>query len=75
MPRRAIDVVQTMCEIAGVALAPDLQGTGVPEGEISRHWIDSKKLRDSTGWEPKVSAKQGVVQMLNWVANNLPLNK
>lgn len=36
---------------------------------------DIGMIKRLTGWEPKVSAKQGVVQMLNWVANNLPLNK
>jgi len=66
VPRRAIDVVQTMCSLAGVALAPDLQGTGVPEGEISRHWIDSKKLRDLSGWEPKVGLEEGLALTLDW---------
>jgi CDP-glucose 4,6-dehydratase len=66
VPRKAIAIVETMCRLAGAELAVNVQGTGVPDGEISRHWIDSAKLRGLTGWEPKVGLEQGLALTLDW---------
>ncbi len=66
VPRRALDVVETLCTIAGVQRAVDLRGSGVPEGEISRHWIDSAKLQQLTDWEPKTGHEQGLSLTLDW---------
>ena len=66
VPRRALEIVETMCRLAGADLTPDVQGTGVPEGEISRHWIDSAKLRGLSGWEPQTGIEQGLALTLDW---------
>ncbi len=66
VPLRALDIVETMCRIAGVEISADVRGTGVPAGEISRHWIDSSKLHGLTGWEPKVGLEQGLALTLDW---------
>ncbi len=36
---------------------PDVRGTGTPEGEIDRQWLDSSLLRELTGWEPRVGLR------------------
>ena len=66
VPVRALDIVEAMCQIAGVEPRVDVRGTGVPEGEISRHWIDSSKLRGLTGWEPMVGLEEGLALTLDW---------
>ncbi len=66
IPRKAIEIVETMCRVAGVDLVADLRGSGVPEGEIDRHWIDSAKLRGLCGWEPKVQLEDGLALTLDW---------
>ena len=66
VPRRAIDVVDTLCRIAGSEQAPDVRGAGVPEGEIDRQFIDSSKLRGLTGWEPRVGLEEGLALTLDW---------
>lgn len=66
VPLKAIEIVETMCEIAGVEVTADVRGTGVPAGEISRHWIDSSKLHGLTGWEPKVALEEGLALTLDW---------
>jgi CDP-glucose 4,6-dehydratase len=66
VPLRALDLVETMCRIAGVDIPAEVRGTGVPAGEISRHWIDSAKLHGLTGWEPKVGLEEGLALTLDW---------
>lgn len=66
VPRRALDVVKALCQIAGFDEAPDVRGVGVPDGEIDRQFINSAKLIGLTGWEPKVGLEQGLELTLDW---------
>ena len=66
VPRRALDVVEALCQIAAFDQAPDVRGAGVPDGEIDRQFIDSSKLRGLTGWEPKIGLEQGLALTLDW---------
>ncbi len=66
VPLRAIEIVETMCRLADVEPTVDVRGTGVPEGELGRHWIDSTKLRSLSGWEPKVGLEEGLALTLDW---------
>ena len=53
-PRSVLDVVDLVCRAAGTGVQPDVRGEGTPAGEIDRQWLDSTKLRDASGWTPKV---------------------
>ncbi len=66
VPLRALDIVEVMCRLAGVELEPDVRGSGVPQGEIKRHWIDSSKLHRLSGWEPRVGLEEGLALTLDW---------
>jgi CDP-glucose 4,6-dehydratase len=66
VPRRAIDVVTALCEIAGFDQQPEVLGAGVPEGEIDRQWNDSSKLTALSGWSPRVELEQGLSSTLDW---------
>jgi len=66
VPRRAIDVVTALCEIAGFDQKPEVLGEGVPEGEIDRQWNDSSKLTALSGWSPSVELEQGLSLTLDW---------
>ena len=66
VPRRALDVVATLCQIADFDQPPDIRGAGVPDGEIDRQFIDSGKLRGASGWEPKVGLEEGLALTLAW---------
>lgn len=66
IPRRAIDVVTAILDAAGSGDAPDVRGSGVPEGEIERQVIDSSKLGDLTGWEAKTSLEEGIGRTIDW---------
>jgi CDP-glucose 4,6-dehydratase len=60
------DVVALICRLAGSSVAPSLQGSGVPHGEIDRQWVDFSKLRALTGWEPRVGLEEGLGRTIEW---------
>ncbi|MBU6336328.1 MAG: NAD-dependent epimerase/dehydratase family protein [Acidobacteria bacterium] len=66
VPRRAIDVVTEILRVAGSDLEPEVQGTGVPEGEIERQVIDSARLEAATGWKAATSLEDGLARTLDW---------
>jgi CDP-glucose 4,6-dehydratase len=65
-PVRVRDVVTLICELHGAGIAPEIQGSGTPEGEIDRQWVDAGKLRALTGWRPKVALPDGLARTLAW---------
>ena len=48
-----LEVVQRLIAISGRDVEPDIQGTGVPHGEIDRQFLDSTAIREELGWTPK----------------------
>lgn len=65
-PNAVREVVELICEIAGAEVEPDIRGEGNPEGEIDRQYLDSAKIREVTGWEPRVDLRQGLERTLEW---------
>jgi CDP-glucose 4,6-dehydratase len=65
-PHRVGDVVELICRLAGNGLKPDVQGTGVPHGEIDRQWVDTSKIREMTGWEPTVGLEEGLQRTIDF---------
>jgi CDP-glucose 4,6-dehydratase len=65
-PHAVRDVVARICAIAGTDVAPEIRGSGTPAGEIDRQWVDAAKLRDLTGWEPRVGLDDGLRRTVEW---------
>lgn len=65
-PYAVRDVVARICRIAGTDVEPDVRGTGTPDGEIDRQYVDRSKLRALTGWEPAVSLDEGLERTVAW---------
>lgn len=65
-PHPVREVVELICELAGAAVEPDYRGGGTPEGEIDRQYLDSAKLRELTGWAPRVELREGLARTLEW---------
>jgi CDP-glucose 4,6-dehydratase len=65
-PHAVGDVVRKITELAGTGVEPDIQGTGNPEGEIDRQWVDPSKLRERTGWAPRIGLEQGLEATIEW---------
>jgi CDP-glucose 4,6-dehydratase len=65
-PNSVREVVETICELSGADVEPDFQGSGNPDGEIDRQYLNSERVRELTGWEPKVSLRDGLERTLDW---------
>ncbi len=65
-PYSVREVAELACRVAGTDVAPDVRGRGVPLGEIARQWVDSSKLRELTGWAPRVSLEEGLTRTVGW---------
>jgi CDP-glucose 4,6-dehydratase len=65
-PHAVADVLGLIAELAGTDLEPDIRGTGNPEGEIDRQYVDSTKLREQTGWRPRVDLRDGLGRTIEW---------
>ncbi len=65
-PHAVRDVVARICALAGTDVAPDIRGSGTPDGEIDRQYVDASKLRALTGWEPRVGLDEGLRRTLAW---------
>jgi nucleoside-diphosphate-sugar epimerase len=52
--------------LAGTGVEPDIRGSGNPEGEIDRQYVDPTKLREVCGWEPSVPLEEGLRRTIDW---------
>ena len=69
-PHPVREVVELIATVAGTGVEPDFQGTGSPAGEIDRQFVDSAKLRELTGWAPRVTLEEGLRSTLEWYREN-----
>ena len=69
-PHSVREVVDLIAELGGGEIEPDYRGTGNPEGEIDRQFVDSTKLRELTGWRPEVELRAGLRLTLEWYRDN-----
>jgi CDP-glucose 4,6-dehydratase len=65
-PNSVREVVDLIAAAAGTGIEPEYRGTGTPNGEIDRQYVDSTKLRDLTSWRPQVELADGLRQTLDW---------
>jgi CDP-glucose 4,6-dehydratase len=65
-PHAVADVLGLIAELAGTELEPDIRGSGNPEGEIDRQYVDSTKLIETTGWRQQVDLRAGLSRTIEW---------
>jgi CDP-glucose 4,6-dehydratase len=69
-PYSVREVVDLIAETSGTGIEPEYLGTGTPDGEIDRQYVDSTKLHDLTGWRPQVELADGLNRTLEWYRSN-----
>jgi CDP-glucose 4,6-dehydratase len=69
-PHSVREVVDLIAAAAGTGAEAQYLGTGTPDGEIDRQYVDSTKLRELTGWRPVVKLGDGLHQTLDWYREN-----
>ncbi len=65
-PHSVREVVEEIAAAAGTGIEPEYLGSGTPDGEIDRQYVDSTKLRELTGWSPQVELADGLRSTLEW---------
>ena len=70
-PVAVIDLVRELIAVSGVAVEPDVRGTGTPHGEIDRQFLDSSAIRAELGWEPRVELTDGLRTTWDWYERHL----
>ncbi|MDQ2675652.1 MAG: GDP-mannose 4,6-dehydratase [Actinomycetota bacterium] len=63
---RVLDVIELITRLAGTGVEPDVRGTGNPDGEIDKQYVDPAKLRETLGWEPRVGLEEGLERTIDW---------
>jgi CDP-glucose 4,6-dehydratase len=65
-PHSVREVVDLITGASGTGVEADYLGAGTPDGEIDRQFVDSTKLRELTGWRPRVELADGLRETLEW---------
>jgi CDP-glucose 4,6-dehydratase len=65
-PHSVREVVDLIAATADSGIEPEYLGSGTPDGEIDRQYVDSTKLRELTGWRPQVELAEGLRKTLDW---------
>jgi dTDP-L-rhamnose 4-epimerase len=64
-PIRILDLVNTLAEIYGKNIKPELPGSFRP-GDV-RHFVHNASKLQSLGWKPEVSLKEGLTRYVKWI--------
>ncbi len=70
-PHSVLEIVERLIEISGRDVEPDVQGEGVPHGEIDRQWLDSTAIRTELGWSAKRDLDSGLRAAWEWYERTL----
>lgn len=62
------DTVRMICELVGreVEIRTDDKRTRPPASEVERLWCDNGKIRELTGFEPRVPLRDGLQRTVGW---------
>lgn len=71
-PYSVRQIVETVIEVAGVDLEPDIQGESTPHGEIDRQYLDSSLIGGRLDWWPQWSLRDGLAETIAWYRDALP---
>lgn len=66
-PRSVLEVVDKLLELSGKRhLKAEIHGKGTPNGEIPHQFLDSTKVKNQVGWQPRTSLEDGLQKTLAW---------
>lgn len=64
--RSVLEVTDLLIRACGADVTADIRGTPSPDGVTDRQFADSGKLRELTGWAPRVTLENGLRQTVQW---------
>jgi CDP-glucose 4,6-dehydratase len=69
-PHSVREVVEVICELGPEDVEADYRGSGNPEGEIERQYLESSKIRGEIGWAPRIELREGLRRTIDWYAEH-----
>jgi CDP-glucose 4,6-dehydratase len=60
------ELVGKLVEISGREIEPEIEGSGVPPGEIDRQYLDSTAISSELGWSPRYDLDEGLRETWAW---------
>lgn len=67
MPQSVSEIVGRVLQVLGRDdLGPDIQGTGIPPGEIPHQYLSAEKARRDLGWTPRFGIDEGLLATYDW---------
>jgi CDP-glucose 4,6-dehydratase len=70
-PYSVNEIVSRLIAVSGREAEPDIQGEGTPHGEIDRQFLDSTRIREELGWEPRWELDDGLRETWAWYERHL----
>ena len=65
-PYPVLEIVQRLIAVSGRDAEPDIKGEGTPHGEIDRQFLDSSRIKEEVGWEPRWELDDGLSETWAW---------
>ncbi|PIS00634.1 MAG: dTDP-glucose 4,6-dehydratase [Chlamydiae bacterium CG10_big_fil_rev_8_21_14_0_10_35_9] len=59
-------VVETVAEVMNIPFEDLCEVTDDRLGQDSRYWLDSTAIKNDLGWEPQITLRDGITEMVNW---------
>ena len=66
-PIKMREIVEVISELMKVKFEDFVENVPGRSTEDARYWIDSSKIKSEMGWEPKISLKDGIKDVINWI--------
>jgi CDP-glucose 4,6-dehydratase len=70
-PYSVKEIVSRLIAVSGRDVDPDIQGEGTPHGEIDRQFLDSSRIHEELGWEPRWELDDGLRETWTWYERHL----
>jgi CDP-glucose 4,6-dehydratase len=70
-PYSVKEIVSRLIAVSGRDAEPDIQGEGTPHGEIDRQFLDSSRIHEELGWEPRWELDDGLRETWTWYERHL----
>ncbi len=61
-PYPVIEIVRRLIAASGRDVEPEIADEGTPHGEIDRQFLDSTRIRDELGWQPRHNRLERIVR-------------
>ena len=70
-PYPVLEIVRRLIAVSGREAEPEIAGEGTPHGEIDRQFLDSTRIREELGWEPRWDLDDGLRETWEWYERHI----